>query len=104
LIPALLLLLFLIAGNVNAAAQSVKTVGTTQSAQSSNREKNGDEGAEGDMLNVVQGHQIATILATGYENWPPTFLKGIKDRISFDDKGRPNISRNYAIDKTSDSI
>lgn len=44
------------------------------------------------------------ILATGYCYREPTFLKGIKNRIRWDEKGRYVISRNFAIDHIENEI
>jgi len=40
----------------------------------------------------------ALVLATGYGYQTPEFIKGIENRISWDEKGRYNVGRNYAID------
>lgn len=46
----------------------------------------------------------ALVLATGYGYQTPNFIKGIEDRIGWDDKGRYKVHRNYAIDTLGDSI
>ncbi|WP_299183447.1 lysine N(6)-hydroxylase/L-ornithine N(5)-oxygenase family protein [uncultured Aquimarina sp.] len=39
------------------------------------------------------------VLATGYQYQKPTFVNGISDRIRWDEKGRYDVHRNYAIDQ-----
>lgn len=46
----------------------------------------------------------ALVLATGYGYKLPPFLKGITDRIQWDDKGRFAANRNYSIDKNGGEI
>ena len=44
------------------------------------------------------------ILATGYGYRKPEFVEGIKDRIRWDEKGRYQVHRNYAIDHLGKDI
>ncbi len=44
------------------------------------------------------------ILATGYAYHQPEFLEGIKDQIRWDEKGRYDVHRNYAIDHLGKDI
>ena len=44
------------------------------------------------------------VLATGYEYQQPNFIEGIKDAIRWDEKGRYNVRRNYAIDPKGTDI
>ena len=44
------------------------------------------------------------ILATGYDYRKPEFVEGIKDRIRWDEKGRYQVHRNYAIDHLGKDI
>ena len=46
----------------------------------------------------------AVVLATGYGYQTPDFIKGIEDRIGWDEKGRFNVHRNYAIDTEGSEI
>lgn len=46
----------------------------------------------------------ALVLATGYQYQLPPFIKGIQDRIRWDDKGRYDVHRNYAIDHEGKDI
>ena len=46
----------------------------------------------------------AVVLATGYGYQTPDFIKGIEDRIGWDEKGRFNVHRNYAIDKEGSEV
>ncbi|MFA0964119.1 lysine N(6)-hydroxylase/L-ornithine N(5)-oxygenase family protein [Roseivirga sp. BDSF3-8] len=44
------------------------------------------------------------VMATGYRYRMPEFIGGIKDRIRWDEKGRYDVSRNYAIDRGASEI
>lgn len=44
------------------------------------------------------------IIATGYHYRVPDFMKGIADRIKWDEKGRLDVNRNYTIDKEGKEI
>ncbi|GGY55660.1 lysine N6-hydroxylase/L-ornithine N5-oxygenase family protein [Bacterioplanes sanyensis] len=44
------------------------------------------------------------ILATGYERQWPEFLQPIADRIRWDAQGRPDVQRNYSIDKHGNEL
>ncbi|WP_299252859.1 lysine N(6)-hydroxylase/L-ornithine N(5)-oxygenase family protein [uncultured Aquimarina sp.] len=44
------------------------------------------------------------VLATGYEYQQPNFIEGIRDVIRWDEKGRYNVHRNYAIDQKGTDI
>jgi lysine N6-hydroxylase len=44
------------------------------------------------------------IIATGYHYRVPEFMKGIEDRIKWDEKGRLDVNRNYTIDKAGKEI
>ncbi|MEU6067162.1 SidA/IucD/PvdA family monooxygenase [Streptomyces sp. NPDC047082] len=44
------------------------------------------------------------VLATGYHYEPPAFLDPLRDRLRFDDHGRFDIARNYAIDVTGRGV
>ncbi|MEW7278718.1 lysine N(6)-hydroxylase/L-ornithine N(5)-oxygenase family protein [Aquimarina sp. 2201CG1-2-11] len=44
------------------------------------------------------------ILSTGYAYRQPEFIEGIKDRICWDEKGRYDVHRNYAIDTKGQDI
>ncbi len=46
----------------------------------------------------------ALVLSTGYEYQQPQFIEGIKDRIRWDEKGRYDVHRNYAIDYEGTAI
>ncbi|MFI7503553.1 lysine N(6)-hydroxylase/L-ornithine N(5)-oxygenase family protein [Streptomyces sp. NPDC049687] len=52
-------------------------------------------------------YEIATeglVLATGYHYEPPAFLEPVRDRLRFDDHGRFDVTRNYAIDTTGRGV
>lgn len=50
-------------------------------------------------------HQTeALVLATGYAYKTPLFIEGIKNQIRWDENGRYDVHRNYAIDKEGNSI
>ena len=57
-------------------------------------------GKEDDFTHSTQ----AVVLATGYETRVPLFLQNVKERLSFDDKGRFAVQRNYSIDKNGSSV
>ncbi|MGY3791203.1 lysine N(6)-hydroxylase/L-ornithine N(5)-oxygenase family protein [Aquimarina sp. 433] len=44
------------------------------------------------------------VLATGYQYQLPQFIEGIKDRIRWDEQGRYDVHRNYAIDHQASEI
>ncbi|MDY8135930.1 lysine N(6)-hydroxylase/L-ornithine N(5)-oxygenase family protein [Aquimarina sp. 2201CG5-10] len=44
------------------------------------------------------------VLASGYNYHQPTFIEGIKDRIQWDEQGRYDVHRNYAIDHRAKDI
>ncbi|WP_299218205.1 lysine N(6)-hydroxylase/L-ornithine N(5)-oxygenase family protein [uncultured Aquimarina sp.] len=44
------------------------------------------------------------VLATGYQYQKPTFIDSINDRIRWDQKGRYDVHRNYAIDHSGNEI
>ncbi|WP_043263742.1 lysine N(6)-hydroxylase/L-ornithine N(5)-oxygenase family protein [Streptomyces sp. CT34] len=44
------------------------------------------------------------ILATGYRYRVPDFLTPVRDRITWDDRGRYDVARNYSIDTTGHGI
>ncbi|MER5882655.1 SidA/IucD/PvdA family monooxygenase [Streptomyces sp. NPDC001941] len=44
------------------------------------------------------------VLATGYKYVPPAFLEPVRDRITWDGRGRFDVARNYAIDVTGRGI
>ncbi|WP_299895652.1 lysine N(6)-hydroxylase/L-ornithine N(5)-oxygenase family protein [uncultured Aquimarina sp.] len=44
------------------------------------------------------------VLATGYQYQLPQFIEGIKDRIRWDEQGRYDVHRNYAIDQEGREI
>lgn len=46
----------------------------------------------------------ALILATGYKTQVPDFIKGISDRIKWDEKGRYAVNRNYSIDVKGNEV
>lgn len=46
----------------------------------------------------------AVVLATGYKYKLPGFIRNIKDRISWDEKGRFEVQRNYAIDSKGNEL
>lgn len=46
----------------------------------------------------------ALVLATGYQYQLPAFIEGIRHRISWDEKGRYQVGRNYSIDKEGEEI
>lgn len=46
----------------------------------------------------------AVVLATGYMQTLPDFLKPIVDRIQWDDQGRYDVNRNYTIDKHGNEV
>jgi lysine N6-hydroxylase len=46
----------------------------------------------------------ALVMATGYMQQLPLFVKPIIDRIKWDDKGRYDVNRNYTIDKNGSDI
>ena len=46
----------------------------------------------------------ALVLATGYGYQIPKFIDGVSDRIQWDEKGRYNTNRNYAIDINENEI
>ncbi len=55
--------------------------------------------------NKYYKHQTeGLVLATGYAYHKPEFLEGIKDHIRWDDQGRYNVHRNYAIDQKGRDI
>jgi len=61
------------------------------------------------LRQVEQGreHSIDTeglVLATGYRYEVPGFLEPVRDRIRWDDRGRYDVTRDYAIDVTGDGI
>ena len=50
-------------------------------------------------------HQTeALVLSTGYTYQQPKFLEGIKDKIRWDEQGRYDVHRNYAIDHLAKDI
>ena len=54
---------------------------------------------------VYYQHQTdGLVLATGYGYHQPGFVNGIKDRIRWDEKGRFDVHRNYAIDHNGADI
>ncbi|WP_298310048.1 lysine N(6)-hydroxylase/L-ornithine N(5)-oxygenase family protein [uncultured Aquimarina sp.] len=44
------------------------------------------------------------VLATGYQYQKPKFIDSISDRIQWDEKGRYDVHRNYAIDHSGNEI
>ncbi|AXT52614.1 alcaligin biosynthesis protein [Aquimarina sp. BL5] len=44
------------------------------------------------------------VLATGYQYQKPKFIDSISDRIQWDEKGRYDVHRNYAIDHSENEI
>ncbi len=71
-----------------------------------------DEGLNGFYLEIHQHEQDkyyshkteGVILASGYEYEQPSFLNGIRDHIRWDEQGRYNVHRNYAIDHEGENI
>ncbi len=57
-----------------------------------------DEGVQ--YTHVTDG----AIFATGYDQHVPAFIDGIRERISWDTKGRYRLSRHYAIDLHGNEI
>jgi len=56
---------------------------------------------------LEQGYQHTTealVLATGYQYVLPDFIKGIAERIRWDEEGRYDVNRNYSIDKNGKDI
>ena len=52
-------------------------------------------------------HSLSTeglVLATGYRYQVPDFLDPVRDRIQWDDQGRFDVSRDYAVDVTGDGV
>jgi len=44
------------------------------------------------------------VLATGYDSSPPAFLEPIRDRLTWDGRGRLDIARNYSVDVTGREV
>ena len=71
-----------------------------------------DEGLNGFYLEIHQHEQDkyyshrtkGLVLASGYEYEQPSFLNGIKEHIRWDEQGRYDVHRNYAIDHEGEDI
>lgn len=57
-----------------------------------------------DQERAFKARSEVVILATGYRYRKPAFIEGIKDRIRWDEQGRYQVTRDFAIDSLGQEI